>query len=386
MITMFKTGVMPVLEYGAGLWGVGCVREGARDNEWKGVESFWVSVARYILHAPAKTNISAITGDLNWLPFSVRVGFQLSCTVLHSMLSMLDDACLVRKAMGVQRKMVNSGRPCWLANFKTLIVHLNDTYLNNIWNEWIDNGVTSRFNTRIMRIKRLRFDIVNMQEGIARGPSPREEMIGLDRLIEEALVRRDKDEWVKDLDREGAKRGEGGNKLRTYRLFKSDICFEPYLANVFDVRKRAMLFKFRAGVAPLRIETGRYELRAVLASDANNKKARKKYTHLHANERICWCCGSCAGDVTADVEDEFHFLCMCPTYFNERFDLIKACTEFNMSLDNDCEESMRINCDDPHAFFIGIMGTHDYMLNNCLADYIWKSFKIREIRMNELNV
>ena len=79
---------------------------------------------------------------------------------------------------------------------------------------------------------------------------------------------------------------------------------------------------------------------------------------------------------------------MCPTYFNERLDfkLIKACTEFNMSLDNDCEESMRINCDDPHAFFIGIMGTHDYMLNNCLADYIWKSFKIREIRMNELNV
>ena len=47
------------------------------------------------------------------------------------------------------------------------------------------------------------------------------------------------------------------------------------------------------------------------------------------------------------VEDEFHFLCMCPTYFNERLDLIKACTEFNMSLDNDCEESMRINCDDP---------------------------------------
>ena len=42
--------------------------------------------------------------------------------------------------------------------------------------------------------------------------------------------------------------------------------------------------------------------------------------------------------------------------------------------------------DDPHAFFIGIMGTHDYMLNNCLADYVWKSFKIREIRMNELNV
>ena len=43
MITLFKTGAMPALEYGAGLWGVGCVC-----NE---VELFWLTVARYILHA-----------------------------------------------------------------------------------------------------------------------------------------------------------------------------------------------------------------------------------------------------------------------------------------------------------------------------------------------
>ena len=222
MITMFKTGVMPVLEYGAGLWGVGCIHKDAKDNEWKGVENVWLSVARYILHAPIKTSISAITGDLSWLPFNIRAGFQAA--QYWARVTMLDDTCLVRKAMCIQRTMINSGKPCWLANFKTFIMHINDTYLNNIWNEWIDNGVTSRFNTRIMRIKRLRFDIVNMQEGIPRDPSPREEMIGLDRLIEEALVRRDKEEWVKDLDREVAKRGEGGNKLRTYIGCLSQIC------------------------------------------------------------------------------------------------------------------------------------------------------------------
>ena len=78
-----------------------------------------------------------------------------------------------------------------------------------------------------------------MQAGTAGGP--REEMVGLDRLVEEALIREAKDEWERELDRQTAKRGEGGNKLRTYALIKSEICFEPYLVCVFDQRKRALL-------------------------------------------------------------------------------------------------------------------------------------------------
>ena len=76
---------------------------------------------------------------------------------------------------------------------------------------------------------------------------------------------------------------------------------------------------------------------------------------------------------------------MCPIYYNERLKLINACRDFNNNLDRD-QEAIRINCDDPRVFFVNIMSTRDYMLNNYLADYIWKSFKIREIRMHELNV
>ena len=101
------------------------------------------------------------------------------------------------------------------------------------------------------------------------------------------------------------------------------------------------------------------------------------------NVFVAWCCAG-------DVEDEFHFLCMCPIYYNERLKLINACSDFNNNLDRD-QEAIRINCDDPSVFFVNIMSTRDYvqchyMLNNYLADYIWKSFKIREIRMHELNV
>ena len=48
----------------------------------------------------------------------------------------------------------------------------------------------------------------------------------------------------------------GGNKLRTYRRFESDVYTEPYLLHVVDDRKPALLLKFRSGDAPLPIETG----------------------------------------------------------------------------------------------------------------------------------
>ena len=52
---------------------------------------------------------------------------------------------------------------------------------------------------------------------------------------------------------------DGGNKLRTYRLFKSSIAHEPYLNVVNNRDKRILLTKFRIGICPLRSETGRYE-------------------------------------------------------------------------------------------------------------------------------
>jgi hypothetical protein len=67
------------------------------------------------------------------------------------------------------------------------------------------------------------------------------------------------DEWYKDIMRTTAKRGNGLNKLRTYVLFKQELCLEPYLLAVEDRNKRVLLTKFRIGICPLRIETGRYE-------------------------------------------------------------------------------------------------------------------------------
>ena len=44
-----------------------------------------------------------------------------------------------------------------------------------------------------------------------------------------------------------------------YKLFKTQFAVEKYCKIILPPRHRAAFSKFRCGVAPLRIETGRYE-------------------------------------------------------------------------------------------------------------------------------
>ena len=81
--------------------------------------------------------------------------------------------------------------------------------------------------------------------------------------------------------------GKGGNKLRTYSLFKISYLVERYCQMFLPFKHRSSLSKFRSGVAPLRLETGRYE-------------------GLEVDQRICSICHS-------SDEDEKHVL-HCPLY------------------------------------------------------------------------
>ena len=51
---------MPSVEYGCGLWGPGLIHNECKDQ----IESFWIGNARFILHAPLRTPIEAIQGEL----------------------------------------------------------------------------------------------------------------------------------------------------------------------------------------------------------------------------------------------------------------------------------------------------------------------------------
>ena len=239
-----------------------------------------------------------------------------------------------------------------------MIKSLNDACINKVWNDWISNESFSSFQSGYMGIKRLRFEVVNGNNVV------KEEYISAEKLIEEGLIRQATSVWKHDLDRDKAKIGEGGNKLRTYAKFKKQLGVEPYLIHVHDDRKRALLFKFRAGVAPLRIETGRYEA------------ARPKQRGVPVYERICMCC-------CKEVEDEEHFLCSCPAYAVERDALLGDCKIFNDRLGVD-EDKKRLRLDNSGELFIGLMRSDDCSLVNSLANFVWKAFQVREVRLKDL--
>jgi hypothetical protein len=67
-------------------------------------------------------------------------------------------------------------------------------------------------------------------------------------------------DWKVQVNRDYANnRVNRGNKLRRYRHLKSGIVAEEYVKYVMYFQHRSAMVKFRCGVAPIRIETGRYE-------------------------------------------------------------------------------------------------------------------------------
>ena len=76
----------------------------------------------------------------------------------------------------------------------------------------------------------------------------------LDNVLQEFYFRN----WHNSVNNNISKSGKGGNKLRTYALFKDNCTAEPYVSQVMNKQSRGALAKFRCGVAPLKIELGRY--------------------------------------------------------------------------------------------------------------------------------
>ena len=68
-----------------------------------------------------------------------------------------------------------------------------------------------------------------------------------------------KTNWLNIVNKPTSRTGTGGNKLRTYRLFKQTFEVEAYCKMILPRSHRSALSKFRSGVAAIRLETGRYE-------------------------------------------------------------------------------------------------------------------------------
>ena len=60
--------------------------------------------------------------------------------------------------------------------------------------------------------------------------------------------------WHATLEREHSPSGHGGNKLRSYRLFKNEFHLEPYLFNIQCIALRVAMIRLRVRCHSLEIE------------------------------------------------------------------------------------------------------------------------------------
>ena len=104
-------------------------------------------------------------------------------------------------------------------------------------------------------------------------------------IVKEKLYTIMEQEWEKDVHKKP--------KLRKYVTFKESIATEDYTKYITSRQSRSLLAQFRSGILPLKIETGRFK-------------------NLDVSERLCELCD------LEEIEDEMHFLCVCPLYRNER--------------------------------------------------------------------
>lgn len=256
---LYTSLVEPVLFYCSGIWG---------HNKYNFVQIVQNRACRYFLGTGKNGSNIAARGDLGWN--SCDVNQKLEVCRLWAKLKLSDSNRLLSK------------------------IHIWSVSVNRSW----ENKVLILFRN-----------------------------IGLDRFISDTqltclkkcmnsiknhLINIDNCKWLEELFND--RNCNNGNKLRTYRLYKTSNHTELYASNIMDFRHRQALAKFRSGNLKLNIETGRYSRPKVPLED-----------------RLCTFC-----DLNC-VEDECHFLITCDFYSDIRFHLFtlaeQSCPGFNY-LDN----------------------------------------------------
>ena len=267
----------------------------------------------------------------------------------------MPDHELPRQAMYVQRKLfaaesatqAAATRPCWLSRFyKSLSQSVSGQAWWETWWSREDFRVRCSAPARVLTTGKLAWFRWETE------------------LLADFCARADAD-WLRTVSRPEAAalssdnaQAKGGNKLRTYAQFKSEVKFEQYLVNVKVKAQRSLLAKLRMGVAPLRIETGRYERTAA------NDRARG----VPVDQRTCLVCNCGA------VEDEFHFVMECDAYAKPRECLLQSCrTDATLKhfVGNRCADSSTRR-------HLSNLLMSNSTVSRALAKFVWNSFRIRE--------
>ena len=249
---LYDTLVWSVISYGSAIWGF---------KEYTCINAVQNRAMRFFMGVGKYTPNDAVQGDMGWKPVCVR---QWSDIFRHwSRLLKMDNDRLNFKVFEWSFNEASRNRKNWCFKVKK---KLEELQINEFFR--IDEPICKTDLT----------------------------------LIENTIIDRFILDWKQRL-----LSYDHGKKLRTYKCFKNEYCTENYILCHMPKRYRSAFAKFRCGVAPLRIETGRYE-------------------RLQVNERVCFNCNNM-------IEDEEHVLLHCPLYSSERFMLFEYARMFYQDFD-----------------------------------------------------
>lgn len=255
--TIYNATVRPILEYGAEIWG---------GYESKSINNVHLKACRFYMKLPKHAPTDAVLGDMGWDTPAARQ--QGAVGRWWHKLCNADDGRLIKTLFEYEIDVLN-----------------NDNRANN----WVST-------TRAMftYIDLNHFCVVNNMHGKSAKL--------ISRMVIESYMSKFKHTWLRKINDDTGRAGGRKNKLRTYRLFKLEYGPEHYLIHRLPTQDRRAFALFRTGIAPIKIETGRY--------------TRGHYVPV--DDRCCNHCGQ------GTVEDELHVILNCPYYKDLRIDVLKS--------------------------------------------------------------
>lgn len=206
---LFDSVVWPVINYSAPIWGY---------SSYSCIEAVHNRAQRFFLGVGKYAPNDGVSGDMGWKPPIVR---QWKSVMLYwSRLSHMNDRRINKRiAVWAGRK---SSRSCRNWSFKI--------------KEFLDKNDFHLY--------------CNIQTPILRCSA---------NFVEQKVFDDYVNHWRNRINRDIGPSGNGRNKLRTYKTFKNDYVVEEHCKRILSIKHRSAFSKFRLGVAPIRIETGRYE-------------------------------------------------------------------------------------------------------------------------------
>ena len=242
---LYETMVLPVIHYGSAIWG---------HSEFTCISGVHNKACQYFLGVGKYTPKAAVQGDVGIVPSIVNQWINIT----RNWCNMVNMASHILK----RKIMVWSWQYAVNGNCKNLIWKVLKYYKkNNLSDQCIISNNKLNKNDVLSRVAE-----IAMNNYVSR--------------------------WENMVSSDTGSTKIGGNKLRTYRMLKTEFKTEAYVKCILGKQQRSALARFRCGTAAIHIETGRYE-------------------GLPENERICPVCENV-------VEDEYHVLYRCPLYTDLR--------------------------------------------------------------------